>query len=228
MLTTGLDETGRRWDGSLAATGASRLARRWWTALDNRDLATDQKAGGSSPSERASEATGQGLATGMGDALSRCSGPDLSQFLTALKDLVDSGERSLAPLQVLIACVDVGLLGECRVVVPRPLADDQGGALRAPRAGTSARPPALGRPRPARAGPRARRCRKIRSGGSGGQPGAIARPRLPIVQLAGGASRALPPVASLRDRHAPPLDSPPTRLVPAPIRGRGKAPSTKP
>jgi hypothetical protein len=46
--------------------------------------------------------------------------PDLSQFLTALDDLVDSGERGLAPLQVLIAGVDVGLLGERRVVVGRP------------------------------------------------------------------------------------------------------------
>ena len=43
--------------------------------------------------------------------------PDLSQFLTALDDLVDSGERGLAPTQVLIAGVDVGLLGERRVVV---------------------------------------------------------------------------------------------------------------
>jgi hypothetical protein len=84
MLTTGLDEPGRRWDGSLAATGASRLARRWWTALDNRDLATDQKAGGSSPSERASEATGQGLATGYGRGPESLSGGLISHNFSQL------------------------------------------------------------------------------------------------------------------------------------------------
>src|SRR6516165_5497405 len=51
-------------------------------------------------------------------------GAAVSHFLTALDDLVDSGERRLASLQVVIAGVDVGLLRKRRVVVPGPLADD--------------------------------------------------------------------------------------------------------
>ncbi len=52
-------------------------------------------------------------------------GPAFSQFLTALSDLVNPGQRGLAALQVLLAGVDVGLLGERRVIVTRPLADDR-------------------------------------------------------------------------------------------------------
>jgi len=52
-------------------------------------------------------------------------GPGVSQFLTALSDLVNPGERGLPPLQVLLARVDVGLLRERRVIVTRPLADDR-------------------------------------------------------------------------------------------------------
>ena len=36
--------------------------------------------------------------------------PGVSQFLTALSDLVNPGERGLASLQVFFARVDVGLL----------------------------------------------------------------------------------------------------------------------
>jgi hypothetical protein len=53
-------------------------------------------------------------------------GPDVSQFLTALSDLVNPGERDLAPLQVFLARVNVCLLRERRVVVTSPLADDGG------------------------------------------------------------------------------------------------------
>jgi hypothetical protein len=51
--------------------------------------------------------------------------PAVSQFLTVLSDLVNPGECGLAALQVFLARVDVGLLRECRVVVPGPLADDR-------------------------------------------------------------------------------------------------------
>ena len=49
----------------------------------------------------------------------------VSQFSQALRDLVNLGERGLASLQVLVAGMDVGLLGERRVVVTRLLADDR-------------------------------------------------------------------------------------------------------
>ena len=67
-------------------------------------------------------------------------GLDVSQFLTALSDLVNPGERGLASLQVFLARVNVSLLRERRVVVTGPLADDQAAPLRgagfgAPRAG---------------------------------------------------------------------------------------------
>ena len=78
---------------------------------------------GSSPSERANETPGQALPLGMSRALFRVSGSVVSQFLTALSDLVNLGERGLAALQVLVACMDVGLLGERRVVTTRPLAE---------------------------------------------------------------------------------------------------------
>ena len=57
--------------------------------------------------------------------LDPCCGPGVSQFLTALGDLVNPCERGLAPLQVLLARVDVGLLRERRVIVTGPLADDR-------------------------------------------------------------------------------------------------------
>ena len=40
----------------------------------------------------------------------------VSQFLTALSDLVNPGERGLAPVQVLLARMDVGLLRERRLL----------------------------------------------------------------------------------------------------------------
>jgi len=59
----------------------------------------------------------------MSRALFRVSGSVVSQFLTALSDLVNLGESGLAALQVLVAFMDVGLLGERRVVTTRPLAE---------------------------------------------------------------------------------------------------------
>src|SRR5215472_11515945 len=53
MLTTDMDELGCGWNGLSTPSGAARQAGRWWTTPDILDLATDQKAGGSSPSERA-------------------------------------------------------------------------------------------------------------------------------------------------------------------------------
>ena len=61
----------------------------------------------------------------MSGALNLCPGPAVSQLLTALSDLVNLGERGLASLQVLVARMNVGLLGERRVVMTRPLADDR-------------------------------------------------------------------------------------------------------
>ena len=59
MLTTDLDELGCGWNGLSTPSGLARWARRWWTTPDSSDLATDQKVGGSSPSERATETPGQ-------------------------------------------------------------------------------------------------------------------------------------------------------------------------
>ena len=57
-------------------------------------------------------------------ALTRGLGPFVSHF-SVLSDLVDLGERGLALLEVLLARVDVGLLGERRVVMTCPLADNR-------------------------------------------------------------------------------------------------------
>ena len=51
--------------------------------------------------------------------------PAVSQFLTVLSDLVNPGECGLAALQVFLARVDVGLLRECRVVVPEQRSEVQ-------------------------------------------------------------------------------------------------------
>src|ERR1039457_5597608 len=59
------------------------------------------------------------------EALDALRGPVVSQFLTALSDLVNPGERGTALPQVVIARVDVGPLGESRVIVTGPLADDR-------------------------------------------------------------------------------------------------------
>jgi hypothetical protein len=93
--------------------------------LDDVPTPTDQKVGGSSPSERSTEPQVRAFFSGMGGALNPCFGPPVSQFLTALSDLVNLGEGGLAALQVLVARMDVGLLGERRVVMARPLADDR-------------------------------------------------------------------------------------------------------
>jgi hypothetical protein len=42
MLTTDLDDPGYGWNRSLPTTGASRSIRQLWSALDGRNLATDQ------------------------------------------------------------------------------------------------------------------------------------------------------------------------------------------
>jgi hypothetical protein len=52
------------------------------------------------------------LLSGIVKSLALCPGLAVSQFLTVLSDLVDLGECGLASLQVVIARVDVGLLGE--------------------------------------------------------------------------------------------------------------------
>jgi restriction system protein len=54
LLTTAVDGTGCNWTPATNATPTSRAVRQQRTGLDGRDLATDQKVGGSSPSERAS------------------------------------------------------------------------------------------------------------------------------------------------------------------------------
>jgi len=59
LLTANLDNPGYSWTKAPYATLASRPARRLWTDQDGRNLATDQKVGGSSPSERATESPGQ-------------------------------------------------------------------------------------------------------------------------------------------------------------------------
>ena len=84
------------------------------TDLDGRNLATDQKVGGSSPSERATEATGQGLATGNGR------GPESLSGATALKAGLAGGlvsaDRTQARYQLrhplAITRVVVGELGQ--------------------------------------------------------------------------------------------------------------------
>jgi hypothetical protein len=53
MLTTNLDGPGSTWINLPPVSSASRPVRRSWTLVDSPDLATDQKVGGSSPSERA-------------------------------------------------------------------------------------------------------------------------------------------------------------------------------
>jgi hypothetical protein len=58
MLTTNLDGPGSTWINSPPTSSANRPVRRSWTLVDSSDLATDQKVGGSSPSERASEPPG--------------------------------------------------------------------------------------------------------------------------------------------------------------------------
>ena len=59
MLTTNLDKPGCGWNSPPSRVGLSRLVRRSWTAPDGPDLATDQKVGGSSSSERATVPAGQ-------------------------------------------------------------------------------------------------------------------------------------------------------------------------
>ena len=53
LLTTELNNPGFSWTRQPSMTPASRSARQPWTDLDSRNLATDQKVGGSSSSERA-------------------------------------------------------------------------------------------------------------------------------------------------------------------------------
>src|SRR6185437_10018779 len=53
MLTTNLDGPGSTWINLPPTSSANSPVRRSWTLVDSPDLATDQKVGGSSPSERA-------------------------------------------------------------------------------------------------------------------------------------------------------------------------------
>ena len=83
-------------------------------------VTTDQKVGGSNPFERANVSAGQGLIVRDRQEPGALSwGLPVSQFLTVLSDLVDPGEGGLAPLQAVIARVDVGLLGERRACPDR-------------------------------------------------------------------------------------------------------------
>ena len=56
LLTTDLDSHGRGWEPLTAYYPIASSNRRPWMAPDVPDLATDQKVGGSSPSERATSA----------------------------------------------------------------------------------------------------------------------------------------------------------------------------
>lgn len=56
VLTTTLDELGRRWNQRLGNKATSRPGSHWWTAADNPDLATDQML-----------ARGQGVRSASGD-----------------------------------------------------------------------------------------------------------------------------------------------------------------
>jgi len=53
LLTTAVDDPEYSWTTHPPATFVSRLIRQLRTDLDDPNLATDQKVGGSSPSERA-------------------------------------------------------------------------------------------------------------------------------------------------------------------------------
>src|SRR5262245_37184309 len=53
LLTADLDNPGYSWTRQPPTAPATRPVRQLRTDLDGRNLATDQKAGGSSPSERA-------------------------------------------------------------------------------------------------------------------------------------------------------------------------------
>ena len=46
MLTTTLDEVGCIYNQRAGNKATSRLGGHWWTAVDDPDLATDQKVGG--------------------------------------------------------------------------------------------------------------------------------------------------------------------------------------
>jgi hypothetical protein len=67
----------------------------------------------------------KGLLIEMATSQSPCPTACRLTFLTVLSDLVNPGGRGLAPLQVLLARVDVGLLRERRVIVTSPLADNR-------------------------------------------------------------------------------------------------------
>src|SRR5262249_56643746 len=88
-------------------------------------LTTDQKAGGSSPSERATSPQARGRFSRVRGDPFRCreAGP-LTISHSLLGDLVNAGEGSAPLLKVRVARVDVGALGERGVVVAGPFADD--------------------------------------------------------------------------------------------------------
>src|ERR1022692_5058716 len=72
MLTTDLDKPGRGWNGPPSGGGLTRPVRQSWTGPDGPDLATDQKVGGSSSSERATVPAGQGPVLISGKAANDC------------------------------------------------------------------------------------------------------------------------------------------------------------
>src|SRR5215831_18070788 len=84
LLTPDLDKLGCSWIRQPSTVPASRPVRQGRAGLDNPNLATDQEVGGSSLSERASEATGQGLAAGNGRGPEPLSGGLISHNFSQL------------------------------------------------------------------------------------------------------------------------------------------------
>jgi hypothetical protein len=121
MLTTDLDERGRDRSGSPSRGSLSRLIRRPWTPLDGPDLATDQKVGGSSPSERATSPqaisrTGHLLLDFDGPGCSVFAGMAASQIAAKLRHTVKAAgfalpseaEQESDPLEVFRAVATLG------------------------------------------------------------------------------------------------------------------------
>jgi hypothetical protein len=124
LLTTALDEPGQGWTNSPSSTYTRRQCRRLWPYVDKPDLATDQKAGGSSPSERATSSQVSGHSSVVRGGPFGCQKAwPLTISHSSLGDLVNAGQRAAALVQVGIARVHVGALGECGVALSlgRPL-----------------------------------------------------------------------------------------------------------
>jgi hypothetical protein len=97
LLTTAVDGTGCNWTPATNAALTSRPVRQQQTGLDGRDLARIRRLGFESLRARHVSA-GQGPDSRAIEALHCCPGSVLSQFLTALGDLVNLGQCDPAPL----------------------------------------------------------------------------------------------------------------------------------